>query len=85
MAKKANAVRVMSKARIAETIASDCDVKKSVATKMLDSLTNVATAEVKSVGRFHVPGLASLQIKCWERDVQELVRPNWLMTLPLKN
>merc|ERR1712179_830244 len=56
-------VRAMSKGGIAEALASGCEVKKSVASKLLDTLASVATAEVKKTGVFTVPGLARLKIR----------------------
>ena len=50
------AVRAMSKGGIAEALANGCEVKKSVASKLLDTLASVATAEVKKTGVFTVPG-----------------------------
>ena len=44
-------------------MASGCEVKKSVASKLLDTLASVATAEVKKTGVFTVPGLARLKIR----------------------
>merc|ERR1712217_738525 len=57
------AVRAMSKGGIAEALASGCEVKKSVASKLLDTLASVATAEVKKTGVFTLPGLARLKIR----------------------
>ena len=53
----------MSKARIAEAIAKECEVKKHVAGKMLDTLSNVATAEMKKTGQFSLPGFASVKVR----------------------
>ena len=56
------AVRAMSKGGIAEALASGCEVKKSVASKLLDTLASVATAEVKKTGVFTVPDWVRLKI-----------------------
>ena len=57
------AVRAMSKGGIAEALASGCELKKSVASKALDTLASIATAEVKKTGVFTIPGLARLKIR----------------------
>merc|ERR1712157_595506 len=57
------AVRAMSKGGIAEALATTCEVKKTVASKLLDELARVATQEVKKTGVFSVPGLARLKIR----------------------
>ena len=46
-----------------ENVACGWGVKKSVASKLLDTLASVATAEVKKTGVFTVPGLARLKIR----------------------
>ena len=61
--KAKTAVKAMSKARIAEAIAKECEVKKHVAGKMLDTLSNVATAEMKKTGQFSLPGFASVKVR----------------------
>merc|ERR550525_467337 len=57
------AVRAMSKGAVAEALAAGVEVKKSVASKLLDTLATVATAEVKKAGVFTIPGLARLKIR----------------------
>jgi len=61
--KKAAAARAMSKGGIAEALASGCELKKAVASKVLDTLASIATAEVKKTGVFTIPGLARLKIR----------------------
>merc|ERR1712046_98050 len=63
MKKAAAAARAMSKGGIAEALASGCELKKSVASKALDTLASIATAEVKKTGVFTIPGLARLKIR----------------------
>merc|ERR1712110_1268657 len=56
-------VRAMSKGGIAEALAAGGEVKKSVASNILDTLASVATAELKKTGVFTVPGVARLKIR----------------------
>ena len=58
--KKATA---MTKGAIAEALATKCELKKSVATKVMASLAEVATAAVKKDGIFTIPGLCRLKIR----------------------
>merc|ERR1712226_275997 len=53
----------MSKGGIAEALATQCEVKKSVASKLLEALAAVGTQEVKKTGVFTVPGLARMKIR----------------------
>ena len=55
--------RPMSKGGIAEALATQCEVKKSVASKLLAALADVGTQEVKKTGVFTVPGLARMKIR----------------------
>merc|ERR1712110_1017403 len=57
------AARAMSKGGIADAIAAACEVKKPVASQMLDALVEVATAEVKKTGVFSIPGLGRLKTR----------------------
>merc|ERR1712226_41276 len=57
------AARAMSKGGIAEAIAAACEVKKSVASQMLDALAEVAIAEAKKTGVFAIPGLCRLKTR----------------------
>ena len=52
----------MPKGQLARALASDCEVKKSVATHMLDTLVSIATAELKKTGQFRLPGVLKLKI-----------------------
>merc|ERR1712084_47939 len=58
--KKATA---MTKGAIAEALATKRELKKSVATKVMASLAEVATAEVKKTGIFTVPGLCRIKTR----------------------
>ena len=48
---------------IVEALASGCEVKKSVASKFLDTLASIATAEVKKTGVFNLPGVLRLKVR----------------------
>merc|ERR1712154_380624 len=53
----------MTKGGIAEALATKCELKKSVCAKVLDSLAEVATTNVKKAGVFATPGLCRLKIR----------------------
>jgi hypothetical protein len=50
----------MSKGGLADALAKTCELKKSVVSKVLDSLAGVAAAEVKKTGVFTIPGVPRL-------------------------
>merc|ERR1712061_92906 len=56
MGKKA-AAKAMSKGAIADALATGCELKKSVTSKVWQVLADVATKEVKKTGKFTIPGL----------------------------
>ena len=47
----------MSKGGIADALAAACEKKKSEMTKALDSLAELIQKEVKSTGKFKIPGV----------------------------
>merc|ERR1711862_297206 len=53
----------MSKGGISEALATQHDLKKSVCAKLLDSLAEIGTKEVKSNGKFVIPGLCMIKTK----------------------
>merc|ERR1712187_523325 len=55
--------KAMTKGAIAASIAEKCELKNSVASKVLNALTEVATAEVKKSGLFTIPGLCRLKTR----------------------
>ena len=65
MAPKAKAMKgaVMTKGALADAIATACEMKKSAASKALNSLAEIATAEVKKSGIFTVPGLCRIKTR----------------------
>merc|ERR1719387_1831642 len=63
MKKKAVSAKSMTKTGIAEALATKSGVKKSEITKLLDGFTDLATAEVKTAGKFTIPGLCMLKTR----------------------
>merc|ERR1712176_1736480 len=55
MGKKAG--KAMTKGAIADSLATEFEIKKGVASKIIDSLSDLASKEVKSAGIFTFPGL----------------------------
>merc|ERR1712066_978257 len=53
----------MTKGAIAEALAASCELKKSVCSKVIDSLTEIATKEVGKTGIFSLPGLCRLKTR----------------------
>ena len=56
------AVKSLTKGGIAEAVASETELKKSEVTKVLNSLANVAAAEVKK-GKFVIPGVCMIKTR----------------------
>merc|ERR1711975_60245 len=54
---------VMTKGGLADAIATAHDLKKSEVSKILDTLASVATKEVKSAGKFTIPGLCMIKTR----------------------
>merc|ERR1711972_1301694 len=55
--------RPMTKGAIAEALATSCELKKSVCSKFIDSLSEIATQEVAKTGLFSLPGLCRLKTR----------------------
>merc|ERR1719476_381519 len=55
--------RPMTKGGLAEAIASGAEIKKSEASKIIDSLAGIATQQVKSMGKFVLPGLCMIKTR----------------------
>ena len=55
--------KAMTKGAIADSLAEKCELKKTVASKVLNTLAEIATAEVKKTGLFTVPGLCRLKTR----------------------
>merc|ERR1711865_1157100 len=63
MKKKAVSAKSLSKTGIADALATKSGLKKSEVGKLLDSFTDLATAEVKKSGKFTIPGLCTLKTR----------------------
>merc|ERR1712113_799489 len=57
------AAAALSKAGIVAAMVEGTEVKVSVAKQLLEKLAAVATKEVKSAGKFTIPGLCMLKLK----------------------
>merc|ERR1712066_885182 len=75
MAPMKAAQKAMTKGAIAEALATECELKKSVCAKMIGSLAQIASKEVSSTGAFTLPGLCKIKTrtkpatKAGEREV----------------
>merc|ERR1712151_118114 len=56
-------VKAMSKGALADALATQCELKKAVCLKLLDSLADVATKELKKAAVFSIPGACRLKIR----------------------
>merc|ERR1719310_1420395 len=57
------AVRSLPKGAIADALATACEMKKSECSKVLDALAEVGAAQVKSAGKFVIPGLVMIKTR----------------------
>ena len=55
--------KAMTKGAIAGSIAEKCELKASVASKVINTLAEIATAEVKKTGVFTIPGVCRLKTR----------------------
>merc|ERR1712062_715286 len=55
--------KAMTKGAIADALATSCELKKGVVSKLLGSLAEVGAAEVKKSGVFTIPGLARIKTR----------------------
>jgi len=62
MAPKAR-VQTMSKGGLADQLAAGAGLKKSECSKILDSIAQIATTEVKKVGKFTLPGVCMIKTR----------------------
>jgi len=53
----------MSKGAVADAMATACETKKGEMTKVLDALAEVITKEVKSTGKFKIPGVCMIKTR----------------------
>merc|ERR1712094_61603 len=61
--KAMKAVKSLTKGAIAEALADDSGPKKSECMKIMDILASVATKQVKSAGKFVIPGVCMIKTK----------------------
>ena len=57
------AARAMTKGALADALATETGLKKSECNKVLDSLASVGTSQVKSAGKFVLPGLIMIKTR----------------------
>ena len=57
------AAKLMPKAAIANALAAACKKKKSEMTKILDALAELASKEIKSTGKFMIPGVCIIKTR----------------------
>merc|ERR1711948_151730 len=55
--------KAMTKGAIADAVATQCELKKSVAAKVINTLAEIGTAEVKKAGIFTLPGLCRIKTR----------------------
>ena len=55
--------KAMTKGAIADSLAEKCELKKSVVAKVLNSLAEIGTGEVKKAGIFTIPGLCRIKTR----------------------
>ena len=56
-------VTAMSKGAVADAMATACEGKKSEFVKVLDALSELVTKEVKSTGKFKIPGVCMIKTR----------------------
>ncbi len=61
--KAMKAAKVMSKGGLATELAEGSGLKKGEITKVLDSLAEIGTREVKKAGKFTLPGLCMIKTR----------------------
>ena len=61
-AMKASA-KAMTKTEMAAALATEYDLKKSVCSQVIGSLAAIATKEVKSAGKFIIPGVCQIKTR----------------------
>merc|ERR1711879_1143360 len=55
--------KAMGKGAIAEALANECELKKSMCMKVIGSLAQIASQEVSKSGIFTVPGLCRIKTR----------------------
>merc|ERR1711994_955513 len=56
-------VKPMSKGALADALSAATEIKKSERTKVVNSLAEIATQQVKSAGKFVLPGLCMIKTR----------------------
>ena len=62
-AMKKSGAKPMTKGGLAEALASETELKKSECMKVINSLSEVATQQVKKAGKFVLPGLCMVKTR----------------------
>ena len=55
--------KVMTKGGLAEALAGETEIKKSECMKIVNSLAGIAATQVKSAGKFVIPGLCMIKTR----------------------
>merc|ERR1712066_433194 len=55
--------KAMSKGALAEALAGEAELKKTVCSKIINSLCDIATKEVVKTGKFVLPGLCMIKTR----------------------
>merc|ERR1712151_106601 len=55
--------KAMTKGAIADSLATEFEIRKGVASKIIDSISDLASKEVKSAGIFTFPGLCRIKTR----------------------
>merc|ERR1712217_828399 len=63
MAPMKKTMKAMGKGAIAEALANECELKKSLCMKVMGSLAEIASQEVSKTGIFTVPGLCRIKTR----------------------
>merc|ERR1711935_1101467 len=55
--------KAMPKSAVADSMATACETKRSEMSKVLDALAELVTKEVKSTGKFKIPGVCMVKTR----------------------
>ena len=55
--------KAMTKGAIADSMAEKCELKRAVASKIINSLAEIGIDEVKTSGNFTIPGLCRIKTR----------------------
>merc|ERR1739842_137705 len=55
--------KVMTKGGLGEALATETEIKKSECMKIVNSLAEIATKQVKSAGKFVIPGVCMIKTR----------------------